>query len=124
MRTYGRVPDPNNSGSYIPDPVTGKIWRVVQTDPAGFNDEVMLTTLAQVFELNLGESPFYAQYGIPAKPSVVQQVFPDFYVARTQRQFAPFFASLLIAKEPSPTPTYKVNVTTNQGFKLTETIPT
>ena len=97
---------------------------VVETTPDGQNDGVYLTTLAQVFKLNLGESPFYRDYGIPAKPSVVQQIFPDFYVARTQRQFAPFFASLLVAKEASPTPTYRVNVTTNQGYRQTMVVPT
>lgn len=108
MRTYGRVK--NEDGS--------KTWVVVETSPEGYNDFVYLTTLIQCMKLNLGESPFYAQYGIPAKPSVVQQVFPDFYVVRMQKQFAPFFASLIISKEPSSTPTYLVNVTTQQGVRV------
>jgi hypothetical protein len=95
----------------------------VTTDSNGFNDEVYLVTLVQCLKLNLGESPFYAQYGIPAHPSVVQQVFPDYYIANTQKQFAQYFASLTISKQSSPTPTYIVNVITNQGAKLTATIP-
>lgn len=107
MRTYGRITNADGT----------KTWVEVQTDANGYNDYVMITTLAQVLLLNLGESPFYANYGIPAKPSVVQQVFPDFYVARTQQQFAPNFASLIVTKLNSPTPTYDINVTTNQGVK-------
>lgn len=118
MRTYGRVPvDPT-----VPD--GPKKWVIVQTDKNGFNDYVWLTTLIQCLKLNLGESPFYANYGIPAKPSVVQQVFPDFYVARTQQQFASRFASLLVSKVASETPTYKLNVTTNQGVKIAGEIAT
>lgn len=108
MRTYGRVT--NRDGT--------KTWVVVQTDADGNDDYVYLTTLCQCLLLNLGESPFYANYGIPAKPAVVQQVQPDYYVARTQQQFAQYFANLVIAKVTAPVPTYKVNVTLNQGTKV------
>ncbi len=114
MRTYGRV--------------NGK-WVEVDTTPTGFDDYVYLTTLAQVLKLNLGESPFYANFGIPAKASIIQQIAPDFYVMRTQQQFAGFFASLTIARSPAPpgyprdTPTYQVAVTTNEGFRLSSTVP-
>lgn len=108
MRTWGRV-----NGT----------WTEVTTDADGFNDLVYLTTLCQTLKLNLGESPFFGNYGIPAHESVVQQVFPDFYVAMVQQQFAPFFASVIISKENSTTPTYRVNVTTNQGYKLSATVP-
>lgn len=110
LRVWGRVTDK----------LTGKkTWVKVTTDKNGFNDFVYLTNLIQVLKLNLGESPFYGNYGIPAHPAVVQQVFPDFYVAFTQQQFAQFFASLIIAKEPSTTPTYTVNVVTKYGVKIT-----
>lgn len=108
MRTYGRL---------------NGVWQEVQTDAAGFDDYVWVTTLIQCLLLNLGESPFYSQYGIPAHPSVVQQVLPDFYVSRTQQQFSPHFASLAIAKQAAPTPTYLVTVTTNQGARLAASIP-
>jgi hypothetical protein len=99
-----------------------KLWVEVQTDANGFDDWVWFTTLCQVLKLNLGESPFYAQYGLPAKQSIVQQVFPDFYVARTQQQFAQYFASVSITKQPSATPTYTVNVTTNRGVAMSATV--
>jgi len=128
MRTYGRVP------VYMPgtiiqatDPRTGlpqQRWVIVTTDANGFNDYVYATTLVQVFKLNLGESPFYANYGIPAKTSVVTQVAPDFYVVRTQQQFAQYFANLSVVKIPTPIiPTYRVNVTTHTGVKLSANVP-
>lgn len=123
MRTYGRI-IPDEEGA-----PTVKRWVEVDTTAAGFNDYVYITTLIQVLKLNLGESPFYANYGIPAKPTIVSQVAPDFYVAQAQAQFAGFFASLIIARAPAPvglpidTPTYSVNVTTHQGLKLSSLVP-
>jgi hypothetical protein len=105
MRTYGRV---GGTGA----------WTVVETDADGFNDYVYVATLGQCLKLNLNESPFYSSYGIPAKPAVIQQVFPDFYVQMTQQSFAPYFASLIIAKQQSATPTYRVDITTQQGVKV------
>lgn len=113
MRTYGRIYDSNSNS-------TG--WQVVETDQNGFNDYVWLTTLIQCLLLNLGESPFYAQYGIPAQPTVIQQVQPDFYVARTQQQFAQYFANLVVAKQGNNPPTYRISVTTHQGAKIAVTI--
>lgn len=113
MRTWGRVYA--EDGSYE--------WVKVETDPAGSDDYVWVTTLIQALLLNLGESPFYADYGIPAHPSVVQQVFPDFYVYRTQQQFSPYFASLIITKRNDPTPTYDVALTLNNGTKVALEVP-
>lgn len=117
MRTYGRVTNAQ----------TGQLtWVEVDTDANGQNDEVYLTTLCQVLLLNLNESPFYATYGIPQVPSVQQQVWPDYYVALTQQNFAPFFASLTIERDPTQklTPTYTVTVVTNQGAVLTAQVAT
>ena len=124
MRTYGRTQDVL-SGK--------KKWWVVTTDINGFNDSVWLTDLAQVLKLNLGESPFFANYGIPAHPSVVTQIYPDFYMARTQQQFAHHFASLILTTLPvtqgsadsfaenqdgAPAPRYYINVLTNYGSRI------
>lgn len=124
MRTYGRTQDV----------LTGKKkWWIVTTDINGFNDSVWLTDLAQVLKLNLGESPFFANFGIPAHASVMTQVFPDFYLSRTQQQFASHFASLIITALPveqgsadseatgqdgAPAPRYYVNVLTNYGSRI------
>ena len=124
MRTYGRVYALNPDGSrQNPQPPGYPYWQQVSTDANGYNDAVMLTTLCQVLLLNLGESPFYANYGLPAVPTIVQQVQPDFYITRTQSQFAKYFAALIVAKLGSNPPAYKINVTTNQGAKVVLEVP-
>lgn len=114
MRTYGRVTDEYGN----------KTWVEVTTDANGDNDAVWVTTLAQVLKLNLGESPFYANYGIPAKQSVLQQIAPDYAMAVTQQQFSQYFANLVITKLVDLPPTYIVNVTTHQGAVIEMQIPT
>jgi hypothetical protein len=116
VRTYGRTQDV----------LTGvKTWRVVTTDPNGYNDTVWLTTLAQVLKLNLGESPFWGSWGIPAHQSVVLQIAPDYYMALTQQRFASYFASLILVRVPDavdddgrPAPAYQINVLTNAGASI------
>jgi hypothetical protein len=116
MRVFGRTQDI----------LTGvKKWWVVTTDVNGFNDSVYLTALAQVIKLNLGESPFFANYGIPAHASVVMQIFPDYYMVRIQQQYSGYFASLLLAMVPDavdqdlrPAPAYMINVLTNYGSSI------
>ena len=126
QRVYGRVT--NEDGT--------KTWQVVTTDSNGFSDEVNITWMAQVFALNLGESPFYSDWGLPAHQSVMTKIAPDFFVNRTQQRFAPLFASLIIQKVPGgtaqipppfadPSPTYVANVVTHTGAILPQiTIPT
>lgn len=110
MRTWGR--QYSEDGTYQ--------WVEVDTDAAGFNDNVYLTTLVQTLQLNLGESPFFANYGIPAYQTVVTQVFPDFYVMTTQEQFAPLFASLVITRaQGSFPPIYNVTAVAHSGAVLT-----
>jgi hypothetical protein len=119
MRTYGRTYYYDDDGELV-----GKgPWEMVTTDANGRNDMVMLTTLAQVLLLNQGESPFYAQYGIPARQSVMQQIFPDYNVVFTQQVFAPEFASLVVKKRDDPTPTYDINVITKLGVRLNPQVP-
>lgn len=134
MRTWGRVPNPEAGGRIGIDFTIGVsaiglvqkplIWVEVDTDPNGYNDAVNLTTLAQVLKLNLGESPFFANFGIPAKNSVLQQIAPDFYVSRTQQQFANFFSSLSITKvTAAPEPLYNVRVIAQDGSIINENYP-
>lgn len=108
-----------------PQPTGYPYWQLVQTDPAGYDDPVYLTTLAQVLQLNLNESPFNANFGLPDQQAVIQQVAPDYYVTRIQQQFAQYFASLIIAKVPGAAePTYNVAVLTNQGARVIVQVPT
>jgi hypothetical protein len=121
MRTYGRVQDP----------VTGaKTWVEVTTDANGFDDMVWLTTLAQCCKLNIGESPFWADWGIPAHASVVTQIHPTFYISLMQQRFAGYFMNLAIQKNDDvfddtgrPAPYYSFYVITNYGAQLSVTVP-
>lgn len=109
MRTWGR----DSTGQ----------WVEVTTDANGNNDAVYLTTLIQCLKLGLGESPFYANYGIPAQQSVLTQIFPDFYTYQTQSQFNQYFVSLTVQKVSSPTPTYDISVVTHSGATISASIP-
>ena len=115
MRVYGRVYDELGQPS----------WFAVQTDAAGSNQYIYVTALVQVLRLNLNESPFYGNYGIPAKNSVLQQIAPDYYMAFTQSNYSQYFANLIITRVPaqSPpypasTPTYNVSVLFKNGTKV------
>lgn len=99
-------------------------WTPVVTDPVtGDNTAVRVTQLIQVLKMDRNESPFFANYGIPARLSVVQQIFPDVFVFQTQAQFSPFFASLIISPLASSTPTYLVNIVTFSGESLSMQVP-
>lgn len=100
-------------------------WVEVSTTPEGDSSLVWLTTLIQTLKLNRGESPFYANYGIPAQQSVVTQIIPDFFVLQTQQQFAPYFAALVITKIAAPDPTYLINALTfgGQPYSLQVAVP-
>lgn len=105
MRTYGV------------DPKTQQWVEVTNTS------YVWLATLAQTLRLNQGESPFYANYGIPAENSVHTQIPPDLAVNRTQTQFAPYFASLTILKQQNAVnPTYNVNAVFQNGTIISTTV--
>jgi hypothetical protein len=106
MRTWGRVPDGDGNQK----------WVVVESDADGDFSYGWLTTLIQTLKLGLGESPFYAQYGIPAQQSIVTQVYPDYYVNVTQQQFAGYFASLSITKiDGEKKPTYNIQAVLLNG---------
>jgi hypothetical protein len=111
MRTWGRI---LQNGELV--------WQAVTTDQYGNNDLVYVTTLCQCLLLNLGESPFFANYGIPAQQSVMQQIYPDYYVTLTQQAFAPYFTSLVISRTSTSPPTYAVNVLTHSGVQLSATV--
>lgn len=119
MRVWGR--NYNVDGTYT--------WQEVTTDSNGFNDAVHVTALAQVLQLQLGESPFYANYGIPAQPDIVSQIFPDYNVYLTQQRYAPYFSSLKVTKVNAlnqydvPTPVYNISVITQQGSVIDLSVP-
>lgn len=116
-RIYGRVPINAN------DPNGPKRWVKVETAANGSNDAVNILWLIQVLKGNLNESPFFGDWGLPAKQSVQQQIAPDLYIAMTQQRFAPLFAALIVAKQNVPTPTYNISVVTHQGTVITQQVP-
>lgn len=119
MRVYGR--QFNDDGTYT--------WVLTETDANGYNDAVYITALCQVLQLNLGESPFWANYGIPAIDSITTQIFPDLSVYFIQQQYSQYFASLKITKvnatndKGSPTPVYNVAIVTQQGAIINRNVP-
>lgn len=101
MRTWGRVTHKNGR----------KEWVLVEQDANGDFSYGWLTTLIQTLKLSLGESPFFAQFGIPSQQSILQQVYPDYYVNMVQQQFAGYFASLTISRvSGAMNPTYNISV--------------
>ena len=100
-------------------------WVAVETGPEGLNQEVYVTWLAQVLKLNLGESPFWANWGIPQYQTIMTQIAPDYYMMQTQTFFAGKFAALAISRVPGVTPpTYNLNIVTKAGATITAEIPT
>jgi hypothetical protein len=101
------------------------LWREVDTDANGFDDDCYLTTVAQVLQSQLGESPFFAQYGLPARQSVTSRTHPDYFINRVREQFANMFTSLSIVKTVDLTnnePTYYIDALKLNGSAASETI--
>ena len=86
---------------------------------------IWLATLAQTLRLNTKESPFYSNYGIAAEQSVQTQVAPTIDITRTQQQFAPYFQSLTIFKQPNTVnPTYNITTVFLNGTTIQSVIAT
>lgn len=120
MRVYGRVPVD------FRDPKGPLKWVVVETTKEGLNDDVYITAMAQTIKLNVNESPFFGNFGLPAHQSVMMQLMPDFFIIQIQQFYLQFFASLLVSRIPDPeisrdknvqAPIYRFSVITNLGFK-------
>lgn len=116
MRAWGRPV--NADGSWGP-------WTAVTTDASGLNDAFYITALAQVLRLNLGESPMYANSGIPQQQTIMTQTYPDYYISLIQQQYAQYFASLTITRVPgSIPPQYNARAVTHSGAIISSNIPT
>lgn len=106
MRTWGRVTDISGN----------KQWVAVESDENGDFSYGWITTLIQTLKLGLGESPFYAQYGIPAQQSIISQIYPDYFVNMAQQQFSGYFASLSVTKVAEKVnPTYDIQAVLLNG---------
>jgi len=110
-RTYGKV--------------KGK-WVQVSTDANGMNSMIMVTTLIQNLKGILGESPFWAAYGLPSIQAVISQIYPDYNIQMIQQQFMQYFSYLIISRNPigrqeadgSVSPIYNVAITLLDGTEL------
>ena len=126
-RIWGRIPTTTAGGdaevlpTYAPS-----TWTAVETQPDGGDGNVYVTAMIQCFRLNLGESPFYGNFGIPARASVQQQIAPDYNVAFIQSYFSSRFASLIVTKQPSPVnnpaPVYQINAVRLNGTTVSGSI--
>lgn len=146
MRSYGRIWGAVSSSSDLgiissggvpilpsgtpagQQPATGTptpVWVEISTSATGANDLIYVTTLCQCLLLGLGEDPSFANYGIPAIQAIQQGVPPDYYVARMQQAFAPYFASLQVQRtsDSNGNPIYNVSVMTHQGVTLNASVP-
>lgn len=94
-------------------------WVARSTDSSGNNDLLYLTALCCALQLNLNESPRYANVGVAVADSIASGVPPDIQMARIQRRYAPYFGSLVItrtsSKNGSDPPTYSAQVVTHTG---------
>lgn len=106
MRTWGR----NAQGQWIRLTDVSQVW---------------IATLVQTLRLGQGESPFFANYGLPAQQSVITQIAPDAAVARTQAQYSPYFASLAVSADTTARqPTYIVQAVLKNGQLLNTSVAT
>lgn len=115
MRIWGR--QYSEDGTYQ--------WVAVTTQANSLNDACYVTALAQYLRLNMGESPLYANAGIPQIQTIATQTIPDFYMYRAQQQYAQYFASLTITRTPGTIPPqYNVRAVTHSGAIISQNIPT
>ncbi len=99
-------------------------WTAFETDSSGSDDLPNLIWLQNALLLNTNESPFYADWGIPVRRTLITGIFPGYYVALTQNRFSKYFASCVITQATSTVVTnisYSVNVTTKSGFTFNQT---
>ena len=100
-------------------------WQEVTTDANGFNDDVYLTTLAQVLQSDINESWLFPEFGIPARASVIGNTHPDYFVERIRAYFMQFFPSINIARDTdiqTNNPIYYIDVLKNDGSVFKDTI--
>jgi hypothetical protein len=86
---------------------------------------IWLATLVQTLRLSTNESPYYANYGIPAQTSVNTQIPPDIALNTIQQQYAPYFKSLTILRQQNTTnPTYNIRAVFLDGTTIQSVVAT
>lgn len=97
-----------------------RTWQAIETTSAGSNDNLNFIWLQNVLLLNINESPFYSDWGVPVHQTMVSQILPDYYMSLIQRRFSEYFASVIINRISATTPTYSISVTSATGFTATQ----
>ncbi|WP_077395442.1 hypothetical protein [Bombella intestini] len=102
MRVWTRVHQPDGR----------RVWKAVTGDQGN------IAWLQNALLLQLGESPFWADWGIPVQQTLVSRVWPDYYLNLTQRRFRDIFPSLQITRKDGGNgadPVYDISVILNNG---------
>ncbi|QDH14162.1 hypothetical protein E3E12_08125 [Formicincola oecophyllae] len=60
-------------------------------------NQALIAWLQNALLLELGESPFHVDWGIPVTNSLVTRIWPTFYLEQTVGRFRDYFASLQVA---------------------------
>ena len=111
-RVWGRVH--NNDGT--------RTWQAYETSDSGSDDLPNFIWLQNALLLNTNESPFYANWGVPVQQTMITQIFPDYYMNLMQQRFSQYFASCVISRVTSKDATYQVNIVTNSGITVNQTL--
>lgn len=76
------------------------------------DNQAIIAWLQNALLLQLGESPFWADWGLPVTQMLVTQVWPDYYVHMTKQRFEDYFTSLRITRDTaqdSAEPSYTIS---------------
>ncbi|KMQ89824.1 hypothetical protein RF55_10509 [Lasius niger] len=81
-RVWARTGQPDQDGK--------RKWISVSDNTA------ILTWLQQAVLLQLGESPFWVDWGLPVIGFLSQGIYPDLYMQKTKERFQPYFLNVNI----------------------------
>ncbi|QCE32947.1 hypothetical protein FAI41_04685 [Acetobacteraceae bacterium] len=73
------------------------------------NNTAILTWLQQAVLLQLGESPFWVDWGLPVIGALTQGIYPDLYIQKTKERFQPYFLNININRTVPDTPEDQIN---------------
>jgi len=90
---------------------------VTITDPA----MIWVTIVKHELQLRVGESPFYADAGIPAEDSIITQQEPDYHVNNVKRRYEAKFNAFDITKVSGQPLVYNIALTTKNNDTVTLT---
>lgn len=83
-------------------------------------NQAIIAWLQNVLLLQLGEEPFYADWGIPVTQTLANRYWPDYYLNLIQQRFADQVSFIKITPErsdndPGTEPLYSISIIFNDG---------